>query len=363
MPRGIVALRQPGPVATVSSWLCGEGLRGRVDGHEGRAGVHTVVVGVDGSLGVLNAVSWAAAEAARRGAALDLVHVTTGGRAPGHAVLHRALGTAAAVAPGVAMTTVTTPAREPGAAGPGLLAHAAGAGLLVVGGRRRADGGPSGDRTVSHLLAHARCPVVVVPPRRTGAWASTPSRRPVVAGVTAPDHDAADDVLERELALALDTARCRRAPLLVWGRRNAAVDDGARSLAGRAAALGVRRFALTEDLVGTLRRAGQRAQLIVLGPPPEPTTGTSTRHDALVDDLVARSPCPVVVAPRLVGPVTGRDRGAPATAPSSTATSSTAPSSTTASPRATHRLSPLSPTDGGVVHGYEWPDLVEPAGV
>lgn len=285
---GLEGVQSPGAAPATTS-----ALPQYSTGRSGPRPVGPVVVGVDGSLGGLKAVSWAAAEAARCGAALELVHVARAGDEPigrRRAALHRALGAAAAVAPRVAMNMV----REPGAAGRGLLAQAAHASLLVVGGRRRPACGPSGDRTVADLLGHAPCPVVVVPPRRTGTWASTPSARPVLVGFT-EDTDAA--AVENILELGLDAARRRGVSLVVWSEENPASDQrGLEALAHRARAGGAQRFETTMDLASALRDVGQRAQLIVLGPQPAPCANTPAHSPLRVDDLVGLSPCAVMVA-------------------------------------------------------------------
>lgn len=89
-----------------------------------------VVVGVDGSSSALAAVTWAAAEPARRDAELQLVEVP----------------------------------------GPSLVSHAAGAALLVVG--SNGPGGPiplSVGRVLGEVTSRAGCPAVVVPGRRAGS--------------------------------------------------------------------------------------------------------------------------------------------------------------------------------------------------
>lgn len=167
-----------------------------------------VVVGVDGSLSVLGAVGWAAAEAARRRLPLNLVHVlpwTTGSSLDrtriryGHAgaSLHRARKAVTAVAPGVPVTTATVN----GTVGPALVSYAAHARLLVVGSHRPGDPmSQAPNQIVGEVTAHAECPAVVVPPKWTGSWASTPSTRPVLVGV---DGSLAG---ERALAFATDAA-------------------------------------------------------------------------------------------------------------------------------------------------------------
>lgn len=285
-----------------------------------------VVVGVDGSLGVLTAVSWAAAEAARRGAELHLVHVRGAEAEPGddpRARLHRAWGTAAAVAPHVGVTVV----RESGRAGPALVDHAAGAALLVVGGRRRTDAAAPGDGTLAHLLAHAGRPLVVVPPRRTGAWSSTPSARPVLVGLTGGPGDA------RALDLAARTARRRRVPLLAVGEAGA--DDGVvPDLRARARLHGARWVGSSGDLVGTLRVAGRRAQLLVLSAP-LPGAESGGCGSSGVEGLPSRSPCAVMVVPL--------PRTSPAPIP--------------------RDPTPHRRTAGGDPHEHQRPSLVEPAGI
>jgi hypothetical protein len=244
---------------------------------------------VDGSLGVLAAVSWAACEAAATGATLHLVHATSetraadgpGGGARGRTWLRRALHAAAAVAPDAAITV----AQLEGPPGRALAALARGTDRLVVGGRRRQDlADPHGDATVAHLLAAAACPVVVVPPSRTGSWASTPSPRPVLAAL----RGTGDDRLTLELAG--EAARRRRVALVAAigappARRHRAIAHAQRA--------GARRLEVGDDLLAGLRRLGQRSQLLVVGAP-DPDTGWTDEDLAA---LLRRRPCAAMVVP------------------------------------------------------------------
>ncbi|MDD7941551.1 universal stress protein [Actinomycetospora lutea] len=261
----MVARAVPGPAVTASVVPSPLVPRTRSQG--------PVVVGVDGSLGVLTAVSWAACEAARRGVGLHLVHVGAGGEqgaGRGPTVLRRARHTAAAVAPDLSVSV----ARPEGAAGPALAALSARADRLVVGGRRPGDDPrATRDHTLASVLASARCPVVVVPPRRTGAWASTPSARPVVAMLRGTAGDA------RVLALAADAARRHRVALL------RAVPRTLRP----ATAVGAPDPVVWDDLAG-VRRLALGAQLLVVGE-------VGPRSADEMHGLLRRGPCAVMVAP------------------------------------------------------------------
>lgn len=268
--RAEVAGASPEPPTDVSAvQRCGRRVRG-------------VVVGVDGSLGVLTAVSWAAAEAADRGVDLHLLHVGQPGHersAEARGWLHRALGAAAAVAPGVRVTVI----RESGSVAATLARYSERACLLVVGGRRPLDGGPSAGRTVAHVLGRAGCPVVLVPPRRTGAWASTRSRRAILA-VTAADDGCALDLAEQT------GVRCG-APVVVLADRRRTPPGSGTLAPGRDAG-----HATVHDLAAALRDLGPRAQLIVMGLPRE-LTSTGSQAATGVVDLLVHSPCPVMVSP------------------------------------------------------------------
>lgn len=256
-----------------------------------------VVVGIDGSLDVLSAVSWAAAEPTRRSVDLHLLQVSRRPEAArlveqpsrrGRAWLHRALGTARAVA---ANGAVTATASEGSAVGPTVVTNAVHACLLVVGGRRsKAPRRPS-DQTVVHVVTHASCPVVVVPPRQTGAWALTPSRRPVLTVSTG----SADDV--STIALATQAARDRGVPLTVASSRNpVAASDGANALGQRSCGHAARWTETPDDFVSHLQTVGRQAQLIVVGPLLA-STGFLLGGSSATDAPAARSPCAVVVAP------------------------------------------------------------------
>jgi len=130
-----------------------------------------VLVGVDGSPTTAGAVRWAAREAARRHQALDLVQVLPPSERPhdelrspagrAHVLLEQARRTAVTVAPEVPVRLSVVD----GVAGPALVAAAAHARLLVVGARPGSGLTDMGvGRTVAHVMGHAPCPVIVVPP-------------------------------------------------------------------------------------------------------------------------------------------------------------------------------------------------------
>jgi len=135
-----------------------------------------IVVGVDGSEGSQRALRWAIAEARLRHASVDAVHAwhapyllaTPYAPAPSidpsefegeaRAILERAVETE--VADGVPVHRVLVC----GPAAPTLLDHAKDADLLVVGSRGR--GGFAGlllGSVSQQVVAHAECPVVVIP--------------------------------------------------------------------------------------------------------------------------------------------------------------------------------------------------------
>ena len=179
------------------------------------AAEHRVVVGVDGSAGSRTALAWALAEAARRGAVVDVVcafpvdvywldpllldsaridavRADTAARAA--AVVEEVRrDPAVASHPGVADLDVRVQAVAAPAA-PKLVQLSAGADLLVVGHRghgpiRSAVGGS----VALHCAAHASCPVVVVHPT------TEPEEPPrIVVGL--------DDSTQSRAALAVATA-------------------------------------------------------------------------------------------------------------------------------------------------------------
>ena len=134
-----------------------------------------IVVGVDGSPSSMAALEWAAAEAQRRGAELEVVHaafyrevvleaMARDMLATEQSVLDRAVAKARALAPG---TIVTGRICDPPPA-QALITASEGAEMLVVGSRRLS--GPvrrAHDSPSSECIRRALCPVVVVcPPAR-----------------------------------------------------------------------------------------------------------------------------------------------------------------------------------------------------
>jgi nucleotide-binding universal stress UspA family protein len=193
----------------------------------------TVVAGVDGSDHALQAVRWAAVEAARRRAPLRLVSAyarperdPNGGPLLGEhyrRLLHipaREYLTAAAQA-----VKVLSPALEieqvatQGFPAPVLQAESVRAAVLVLG--DRGAGGlarlTAGSVAV-HVATHAECPVVVV--REPGPAASD---MPVVLGVDGSSAEAA----EASVAFAFDAAARRQVPLVaVHAWRDLMIDPG-----------------------------------------------------------------------------------------------------------------------------------------
>ncbi|MHB8219978.1 MAG: universal stress protein [Acidimicrobiales bacterium] len=125
-----------------------------------RGGQHKIVVGVDGSDGARSALLWAAAEAMRRGAPLDVVHswLAVGEHAAAQRVAEDGASAVSLIYPGVHVTTSVT--QQPPAQA--LVEASADAELLVVGSR-----GLGGFRGLmlgsvsAQCVEHARCPVVV----------------------------------------------------------------------------------------------------------------------------------------------------------------------------------------------------------
>jgi nucleotide-binding universal stress UspA family protein len=155
-----------------------------------------IVVGVDGSRASHQALRWAAAEAGRRGAALDVVHAwmtpyplnppdyftdPAPFQARGAEVLERALASLTLPEPAPTEVRPVLVQEYPSTA---LLQAAEGAALLVVGSRGR--GGFSGlllGSVSQNCVQHAPCPVAVIPP----GWAGEEHGR-VVVGVDGSDE-------------------------------------------------------------------------------------------------------------------------------------------------------------------------------
>lgn len=155
-----------------------------------RGAAPPIVVGVDDSPHGLVAAAWAGQEAAVHRSPLRVVHAVArfplglprpdaGGAA--HALVRAAALRARAGRPRLEVTTEVVP----GPAVDALCARAAGARILVVGGRRL---GPLARLVLGsvsrHLVTHAPCPVVVV-----GAYPQPPYRRIVVGVSGEPGQD------------------------------------------------------------------------------------------------------------------------------------------------------------------------------
>jgi nucleotide-binding universal stress UspA family protein len=154
-----------------------------------------VVVGVDGSVASERALEWAAAEATRRGAVLEVVHAwmvpyplssadvftdPAPFEACGAEILDRAMASLLASGHAPARTRPVLVSEYPSHA----LVHAAeGAALLVVSSRGR--GGFAGlllGSVSQNCVHHAPCPVAVIPPSWSGA-----GHERVVVGVDGSD--------------------------------------------------------------------------------------------------------------------------------------------------------------------------------
>ncbi len=157
-----------------------------------------VVAGVDGSPESEQALQWAAAEAARRSAALDVVHAwmtpyplnppdyfvdPAPFEARGAELLHWAMASLAGVAGSGHAPAEIRPVLVRDFAVKALVDAAEGAELLVVGSRGR--GGFSGlllGSVSQNCVQHAPCPVAVIPPGSAGG-----GHRRVVVGVDGSD--------------------------------------------------------------------------------------------------------------------------------------------------------------------------------
>ena len=281
-----------------------------------------VVVGVDGSPGARAALVWAMADAARRGAAVEVVSAFPVEIYWGDPVLidERRIEAVRAdtevrvralvdevrseAGGGDVVVDVTV---VPGPAAHGLLTAADGADLVVVGSRGRGSVASTVLGSVAlHAVTHARCPVVVVQPR-----AETSASPRVVVGVDV--SDASREALARAVAEAalLDagvTAVAAYTLRSYWsGAYQAAVPpverlrEAVRSQAedmvaaiGAPATVGV--LPVEGPAGDTLVRAAEGAELLVVG-----SRGRGAVRGMLLGSValhcVIHAPCPVMVVP------------------------------------------------------------------
>lgn len=277
----------------------------------------TVVVGVDASEAALRAARFAADEVVRRSARLHLVHAVTwldGTTLPYPELDLPGLMTAGAqsllqavsdtLATAIPSDRISTSAIE-GRAADVLVAAAADASLLVVGGR--GVGGVTGlllGSTAHAVVAQAACPVVVVP---DGVAAEVSERRSVVVGV---DGRGDEDVLAFAFAEAaardtdlvavhawqdvvLDTAFISVSPLVDWAGVEADEERVlAEALAGwrdKEPDVTVREVVVREKKARALLEAGLTAELLVVGHHARRLLGSTTYG------VLHRATCPVAV--------------------------------------------------------------------
>jgi nucleotide-binding universal stress UspA family protein len=222
--------------------------RAHADGVEGQRSRGRITVGVDGSQVSLQALHWAAAEAARRGAGVDVVHawrwphsllLTEVFREPAQLearaweLVHRAVES---LAPKEDAPFDVRPVVVEDQAVTALLQTAETAQLLVVGSRGR--GGFSGlllGSVSQHCIRQASCPVAVIPPTWTGDRDG-----PVVVGVDGSDqsygalHWAIDEAATRDVDLhvvnAYDYVQVAMPIGLVPGVDRKTMEDASRTL-------------------------------------------------------------------------------------------------------------------------------------
>lgn len=281
----------------------------------------TITVGIDGSAESLNAATWAAREARRRGLRLQLVHVDNTPHAPTGLPeldapaeresdsLNRAVRALTYGNPGLDITCATLT----GPPAPALVNAARESAALAVGSRGRTalEGLLVGSVALA-VTATAPCPVILVRPQRERPPVARSSRgvtaEPVVAGVDV-DHSC-DEIL----AQAFAAAALREAPLIVvhaWS-----VPLLADSSSGLPEPETAKRRQLeavvgpwrdkysdtpvTQRLVhGTaghvLHRTTADARLLVVGR----RAGRSQRLGATLHSVVHHVVCPVVVVPHV----------------------------------------------------------------
>lgn len=279
-----------------------------------------VVVGVDASEAALRATRFAADEARRRRAPLTIVHAVTWLfdtlairptdqktsarlRAAADSLTRRAAdsveGTDLQIVRSVRKGDPVAVLRE----------ASAGAQLVVLGSRgARGVAGLLGGSTAHGLVAHARCPVVVLPDETAEPVAD---RRSVVVGVQAGGPGDAD-VLEFAFAEAaargtdlvavhawedavLETAFRSAGPLADWA--GMAADEQlalSEALAGRreeAPDVVVREVVVRDRPARAVLEAATTAALVVIGHRRRPALGSTTRA------VLQRATCPVAVVP------------------------------------------------------------------
>ncbi len=280
---------------------------------------HPLVVGVDASDASLRAARFAADEARRRRVPLRIVHAISWPldslvvpptdldaagwlRAGAEALGRRA---AAAVDGDDLEIEVSVEEGDPVTA---LRAASEEAQLVVLG--SRGVGGVTGllvGSTANGLVAHARCPVVVLPEESA---ATVPDRQSVVVGVETTRADA--EVLEFAVAAAadrgtdliavhawqdavLETAFRSTGPLVDWA--GIAADEQlalSETLAGwreKAPDVPIREVVVRERPARALLAAGMTAQLVVVGHRRRLALGSTTHA------VLHRATCPVAVVP------------------------------------------------------------------
>jgi nucleotide-binding universal stress UspA family protein len=244
-----------------------------------------IVVGVDGSPAALGAVRWAAAEAARQGRGLRIVHAMAGdGPADGQGVVLDACAEAKGSRPGIAVETVTlagAPARV-------LRDQSRGAAMVVIGGSVH-HGGLLDASVGAHLAGFASCPVLVV--NNGWRWAdpmtALPARAPIVVGVDGSPSS------ERALACGYAEAASRHVALVAVhagrSRPHREVAAGLEPWLRRHPEVETRFDSRDAGVVETLTEAARSALMLVVGAhrpgwsehqAPNPTTQLLVHHAA-----------------------------------------------------------------------------------
>ncbi|MFI9809196.1 universal stress protein [Streptomyces sp. NPDC052301] len=268
-----------------------------------------LVVGVDGSEASLEAVEWAAAEAARHRVPLHLLHAA-GGEQEASDVISAASQRAMKDAPAVRLTSEVSPEDAASA----LVGHGRNAFALVLADRGLGElpGMLLGSVSLA-VAARADCPVVVV--------RGTPEHRAdrfgcVVVGVEdGDDSGTAVDFALREV----DVRRCRLVAVHAWSTPSGActtpqasswpleahrrppaqvLDDALRRPAERYRDASVSRRLIEKPARAALLEAASTADLLVVGA--RRRLGHPGLQLGLINHaLLHHAPCPVAVVPQM----------------------------------------------------------------